>query len=55
VASASPLFQDEPPETTTDREYLTSFRKAFLMSPKGGGGTRIVSAVAVPLRTQAKP
>jgi hypothetical protein len=54
VASASPLFQDEPPETATDREYLTSFRKSFLVQPKGGGGKRMVSAVAVPLRTQAK-
>jgi hypothetical protein len=55
VASASPLFQDEPPETTIDREYLTAFRKAFLVPPKGGGGSRIVSAIAVPLTTQAKP
>ena len=54
VASASPLFQDEPPETATDREYLTSFRKSFLVRPKGGGGQRTVSAIAVPLRTQAK-
>ena len=54
VASASPLFQDEPPETATDREYLTSFRKSFLVQPKGGGGQRTVSAIAVPLRTQAK-
>jgi hypothetical protein len=54
VASASPLFQDEPPETATDREYLTSFRKSFLVQPKSGGGQRRVSAVAVPLRTQAK-
>jgi hypothetical protein len=52
VASASPLFQDDLPETATDREYLTSFRKAFLVRPKGGGGQRIVSAVAVPLKTQ---
>jgi hypothetical protein len=55
VASASPLFQDEPPETTIDRDYLTAFRKAFLVPPKGGGGSRIVSAIAVPLTTQAKP
>ena len=54
VASASPLFQDEPPETATDREYLTSFRRSFLVQPKGGGGQRTVSAIAVPLRTQAK-
>jgi len=55
VASASPLFQDELPETATDRDYLTSFRKAFLVQPQGGGGQRTVSAVALPLRTQAKP
>lgn len=54
VASASPLFQGELPETATDREYLTSFRKAFLVRPKGGGGQRIVSAVAVPLKTQPR-
>ena len=54
VASASPLFPDELPETATDRDYLTSFRKSFLVQPKGGGGQRVVSALAVPLRTQAK-
>jgi hypothetical protein len=54
VASASPLFRDEPPETATDRDYLTSFRKSFLVQPQGGGGQRVVSALAVPLRTQAK-
>ncbi len=54
VASASPLFQGELPETATDREYLTSFRKSFLAQPKGGGGQRTVSAIAVPFRTQAK-
>jgi hypothetical protein len=54
VASASPLFQDELPETATDREYLTSFRKSFLVQPKGGGGRRVVSALAVPFKTQAR-
>ena len=54
VASASPLFQDKLPETATDREYLTSFRKAFLVRPKGGSGQRRVSAVAVPLKTAAR-
>jgi hypothetical protein len=54
VASASPLFQEELPETATDREYLTSFRKSFLVQPKGGGGQRMVSAFAVPLRTKAR-
>jgi hypothetical protein len=55
VASASPLFPDEPPETETNRDYLTSFRKSFLVQPKGGGGGRTVSALAVPLKTQARP
>jgi hypothetical protein len=54
VASASPLFQDELPETTSDREYLSSFRKAFLVPPKEGGGSRTVSAVALPLKTRPK-
>lgn len=52
VASASPLFQEELPETADDRQYLTTFRKAFLLRPQGGGGQRTVSAVAVPLKTQ---
>ena len=55
IASASPLFQDELPDTATDRDYLTSFRRSFLAQPKGGGGQRIVSAVALPLKTQARP
>lgn len=54
VASASPLFADELPDTSTDRDYLTSFRKSFLLAPKGGGGQRVVSAIALPLKTQAK-
>ena len=54
VASASPLFQDELPETATSRDYLTSFRKSFLLRPKGGGGQRAVAALAVPLKTQPK-
>ena len=52
VASASPLFQDEPPETATSRDYLTSFRRSFLLRPRSGGGQRTVSALALPLRTQ---
>jgi C1A family cysteine protease len=55
VASASPLFPDELPETETNRDYLTSFRKSFLLRPQGGGGQRTVSALALPLKTQAKP
>ena len=55
ITSASPLFQDEPAETVNEREYLTSFRRAFLVQPKGGGGQRVFSAVALPLKTQAKP
>lgn len=48
ITSASPLFQDEPAETVTEREYLTSFRRAFLVQ-------RVFSAVALPLKTQPKP
>jgi hypothetical protein len=55
VASASPLFQDELPDTATDRDYLTSFRKSFLRQPESGGGQRVVSVIAVPLKTIAKP
>ena len=55
VASASPLFADELPDTATSRDYLTSFRKSFLLSPRSGGGQRTVSVLAVPLKTQAKP
>ena len=54
VASASPLFPDEPPDTSTDRDYLTSFRKSFLLQPRGGGGRRTVSALALPLKTGPK-
>jgi hypothetical protein len=54
VASASPLFREELPETASDREYLTSFRKAFLVRPKDASGARVVSAVALPLRTEPR-
>ena len=54
VASASPLFRDELPDTSTDRDYLTSFRKSFLLEPAGGGGRRMVSAVVIPLKTKPK-
>lgn len=54
VASASPLFQEELPDTATSRDYLTSFRKSFLTRPKGGGGERAVSVVAVPIKTQVR-
>ena len=53
VASASPLFNDLP-DTATEREYLTSFRRAFLVRPQSGGGQRVVGAVAAPLKTEAK-
>ena len=52
VASASPLFQDELPEKATDREYLTSFRRAFLVEPKAGGGGRVISAAVATLKTE---
>ena len=54
IASASPLFPDELPDTATDRDYLTSFRKSFLLQPKGGGGLRQIAAMALPIKTRAK-
>lgn len=53
VASASPLFREEPPETATGRDYLTTFRKSMLAGPDGA--PRVVSAVAVPLTTRPRP
>ena len=53
VASASPLFA-ELPDSTTDREYLTSFRRAFLVRPQSGGGQRTVGAVATALKTRER-
>lgn len=52
VASASPLFPEGMPEAAIDREYLTSFRRTFLVRPKNGAGNRVVTAVAVTLKTQ---
>jgi hypothetical protein len=54
VASASPLFQDELPDTATSRDYLTSFRKSFLVKPKSGGGNRAISVIALPVKTQPR-
>lgn len=54
VASASPLFRDELPDAASDREFLTSFRKAFLARPKDDSGARVISAVALPLRTEPR-
>ena len=54
VASASPLFPEGMPEAAIDREYLTAFRRAFLVQPKDGKGNRVVTAVAATLKTQAK-
>jgi hypothetical protein len=54
VASASPLFLGPMPASATEREYLTSFRRAFLTRPQGGTGQRTVSAVALPLQTQPR-
>ncbi len=54
VASASPLFEDELPEKATDREYLTSFRRAFLVHPKHSVGNRVISAATATLKTEPK-
>jgi hypothetical protein len=52
VASASPLFPEGMPEATVDREYLTSFRRAFLLRPKNGTVNRVVTAVTATLKTE---
>ncbi len=54
TTSASPLFQTPLPATDDDRDYLTSFRRAFALRPKGGSGERIVSTVVSTLHTQSK-
>lgn len=54
VASASPLFLGSVPERAIDREYLTTFRAAFLVKPKGADKNRVVSAAMVPLKTVAE-
>ena len=50
VASAKPLFGSTLPETPTERDYLTTFRRSFAVA--GAGGT--VSAAVIPLRTEAR-
>ena len=54
TASASPLFEAPLPETANDRDFLTAFRRAFVLKPKSGGGQRVVSTVAAPIHTQSK-
>lgn len=53
IASASPLFDRPLPDTADDREYLSSFRRAFALQPRTGGA-RTVSAAFATLRTQEK-
>jgi hypothetical protein len=55
ITSASPLFTDALGDNITEREYLTAFRRAFMVRPQGGAGERVYSAVALPLKTQPKP
>jgi hypothetical protein len=54
IASASPLFQDAPPEAATDREYLPAFRRAFALGAKDGSGKRVVSAATLMLKTEPR-
>jgi hypothetical protein len=54
VASASPLFLGTVPERAIDREYLSTFRAAFLVKPKGADKNRVVSAAMIPLKTMAE-
>jgi hypothetical protein len=54
VAAASPLFEDALPDTLTEREYLTRFRKAFLADGQSQN-SRIITAAVTTLTTHAKP
>lgn len=54
VASATPLLPSVLPRTQDDRDYLSLFRRAFLSVAKDRAGNPMVSAVALPLRTQPK-
>ncbi len=44
IASASPLFADGLPATTTERDYLTAMRKALLYKPDPNQSDRVVDA-----------
>ena len=55
IASASPLFDGELPTTEIERDYLSRFRKAFLVKPESGAEDRVVSAAMATLVTRAKP
>ncbi len=55
VASASPLFNEALPQQETEREFLTRFRRAFLVKPDAKAQARIVAAALVTLTTRAKP
>ncbi len=55
IASASPLFTEERPNTQIERDYLTQFRQAFLLKPDPNAPLRVISAAAATLFTHAKP
>jgi len=55
IAAASPLFDADLPYSQTERDYLTSFRQAFLVKPQDGGQARLISAAMLNLVTRPKP
>jgi hypothetical protein len=51
VATASPLFTNELPASTTERDYLTALRKTLLYKPDPNQPDRVVDAQAISLTT----
>lgn len=54
VTSASPLFTDGIPASTTERDYLTALRKTLLYKPDSAQPDRLVDAGILALTTHAK-
>ncbi|AWN55865.1 hypothetical protein DK412_25905 [Methylobacterium sp. 17Sr1-1] len=54
IASRSPLFESRLPATQTDREYLTTIRRALVYKPTAVSKDRVVSAAVVSLTTQGR-
>jgi len=52
VATASPLFTDGIPASTTERDYLTALRKTLLYKPDPNQPDRVVDAEAIALTTR---
>jgi hypothetical protein len=54
VASRSPLFEGELPAQQTDRDYLTTLRRALVYKPTSATADRELSASVKMLQTRAR-